>query len=142
MNQKLIDSVPASVVDGCYTIAPSPAEGSAAYAGLVKLLGIEHPDPYTAQLYDQTTLVILAMALSGNPTGDGIKAALRSVSQAPGGALVENVLDGLKAIAAKQPIAYQGASGPCKFTPRGDIQDSKFRYEQVQSGAIKLLKIA
>ena len=142
VNQKLIDGVPANVVEGCYTLAPSPAEGSGAYAGLVKLLGVEHPDPYTVQIYDQTNLVILAMALSGNPTGEGIKGAVRSVSQAPGGQVVENAPDGLKAIAAKQPIAYQGASGPCKFTDRGDIQDSKFRYEQVQSGTIKLLKIA
>ncbi len=142
VNQKLVDNVPANVVEGCYTLAPSPAENSGAYAGLVKLLGVEHPDPYTVQVYDQVNLVILAMALSGNPTGEGIKGAVRSVSQAPGGQVVENALDGLKAIAAKQPIAYQGASGPCKFTDRGDIQDSKFRYEQVQSGAIKLLKIA
>lgn len=142
VNQKLIDSVPANVVEDCYTLAPSPAEGSGAYDGLVKLLGVEHPDPYTVQVYDQINLVILAMALSGNPTGEGIKGAVRSVSQAPGGQVVENAPDGLKAIAAKQPIAYQGASGPCKFTDRGDIQDSKFRYEQVQSGTIKLLKIA
>ncbi len=108
----------------------------------MKLLGIEHPDPYTVQVYDQANLVILAMALSGVPTGEGIKGALRGVSQAPGGRVVENAPDGLQAIAAKQPIAYQGASGPCKFTGRGDIQDSRFRYEQVQSGAIKLLKIA
>ncbi len=142
VNQKLIDSVPASVVDGCYTLAPSPAEGSAAYADLAKLVGADHPDPYTCQVYDQVNLVVLAMALSGNPTGEGIKGAVRDASQAPGGKVVENALDGLQAIAAKQPIAYQGASGPCKFTARGDIQDSKFRYEQVQSGAIKLLKIA
>ena len=142
VNQKLLDGVPANVAEGCYTLAPSPAEGSPAYEQLVKLIGVEHPDPYTAQIYDQVNLVILAMALSGNPTGEGIKGAIRGVSQAPGGTVVTNALDGLKAIAAKQPIAYEGASGPCKFTPKGDIQDSKFRYEQVQSGAFKLLKIA
>lgn len=142
VNQKLLDGVPANVAEGCYTLAPSPAEGSPAYESLVKLIGVEHPDPYTAQVYDQVNLVILAMALSGNPTGEGIKGALRAVSQAPDGKVVSNALDGLKAIAAKEPIAYEGASGPCKFTPKGDIQDSKFRYEQVQSGAFKLLKIA
>lgn len=142
VNQKLLDGVPANVAEGCYTLAPSPAEGSPAYDELVKLIGVEHPDPYTAQVYDQVNLVILAMALAGDPTGAGIKAAIRGVSQAPGGAVVTNALDGLKAIAAKRPIAYEGASGPCKFTPKGDIQDSKFRYEQVQSGAFKLLKIA
>ena len=142
VNQKLLDGLPANVAEGCYTLAPSPAEGSPAYDELVKLIGVEHPDPYTAQVYDQVNLVILAMALSGNPSGEGIKGAIRSVSQAPGGKVVTNALDGLKAIAAKEPIAYEGASGPCKFTPKGDIQDSKFRYEQVQSGTFKLLKIA
>jgi branched-chain amino acid transport system substrate-binding protein len=142
INQKLIDSVPKPVVDGCYTLAPSPAEGSGAYEGLVKLIGMANPDPYTAQVYDQTNLVILAMALSGQGTGAGIHDAIRKVSQAPGGVVVENALDGLKAIAAGKPIAYQGASGPCKFTDKGDITDSKFRYEQVVDGAIKLLKIA
>ncbi len=142
VNQKLLDGVPANVAEGCYTLAPSPAEGSPAYAELVKLVGTEHPDPYTAQVYDQVNLVIMAMALSGNPTGEGIKTAVRGVSQAPNGKVVSNALDGLKAIAAKEPVAYEGASGPCKFTPKGDIQDSKFRYEQVQSGAFKLLKIA
>lgn len=142
INQKLIDSVPKPVVEGCYTLAPSPAEGSAAFTDLVKLVGMPHPDPYTAQVYDQTNLVILAMAQSGEATGTGIRNAVRKVSQAPNGKVVENALDGLKAIAAKQPIAYQGASGPCKFTDRGDIMDSKFRYEQVQNGAITLLKIA
>jgi branched-chain amino acid transport system substrate-binding protein len=141
INQKLIDSVPKPVVEGCYTLAPSPAEGSGAYAGLVKLIGMANPDPYTAQVYDQTNLVILAMALSGQGTGAGIREAIRKVSQAPGGMVVENALDGLKAIAAGKPIAYQGASGPCKFTDKGDITDSKFRYEQVQDGVIKLLKI-
>jgi branched-chain amino acid transport system substrate-binding protein len=142
INQKLIDSVPKPVVEGCYTLAPSSAEGSGAYTGLVKLIGMANPDPYTAQVYDQTNLVILAMALAGQATGAGIHDAIRKVSQAPGGLVVENALDGLQAIAAGKPIAYQGASGPCKFTDRGDITDSKFRYEQVQDGAIKLLKIA
>ena len=142
VNQKLIDSVPAGVVDGAYTLAPSPAEGSKAFENLVKLTGIEHPDPYTAQVYDQANLVILAIAQSGQPTGAGIRGALRAVSQAPGGEVVENAPAGLQAIAAKRPVAYQGASGPCKFTEKGDISDSKFRYEQVKDGKITLLKIA
>jgi branched-chain amino acid transport system substrate-binding protein len=123
-------------------LSPSSNEGAGAYENLVKLVGIANPDPYTAQVYDQTNLVILAMAQSGQATGTGIRDALRQVSQAPGGKVVDNALGGLKAIAAKQPIAYEGASGPCKFTPKGDITDSKFRYEQVVDGKIKLLKIA
>ena len=65
------------------------------------------------------------------------------MSQAGAGARVfDNALDGLKAIAAKAPVNYDGASGPCQFTDRGDITDSRFRYEQIKAGKIQLLKIA
>jgi branched-chain amino acid transport system substrate-binding protein len=142
INQKLIDSVPAPAVDGAYTIAPSSAEGSAAFDNLVKLTGMKNPDPYTAQIYDQVNLVILAMAQAGDASGTAIRNTIRAVSQAPGGKVVENAPDGLAAIAARQPIAYQGASGPCKFTDKGDITDSKFRYEQVKDGKVVLLGIS
>ena len=142
INQKLIDSVPAPVVEGCYTLAPSAAEGSGAYDALVKLSGLANPDPYAAQVYDQTNLVLLAMAQAGDSSCTAIRDTIRKVSQAPGGEVVETAPDGLRAIAAGKPIAYQGASGPCKFTDRGDIVDSKFRYEQVKGGKITLLRIA
>ena len=142
INQKLIDGVPAGVVDGAYTLAPSSAEGSQAFDALFKINGMENTDPYTAQVYDQANLVLLAIAQSGQATGTGIRDSLRSVSQAPGGEVVEDAPAGLRAIAARRPIAYQGASGPCKFTPKGDIADSKFRYEQVKDGKVTLLRIA
>jgi len=142
VNQKLVESVPAEVVEKTYTISPSPAEGSKAYDNLVKLIGVSAPDPYTTQIYDQINLVLMAIALAGEASGTAIKDNVRKVSQAPGGAKVDNALDGLKAIAAKQAVDYDGASGPCDFTDIGDIQDCKFRYEQVQGGKIALVKIA
>lgn len=142
VNQKLVESVPAEVVDKTYTISPSPAEGSKAYDRLVKLIGVASPDPYTTQIYDHINLVLMAIALAGDSSGAAIKDAIRKVSQAPGGAKIDNAIDGLKAIAAKQAVDYDGASGPCDFTEIGDISDSKFRYEQVQSGKIALVKIA
>ena len=142
VNQKLIESVPAEVVDKTYTISPSPAEGSKAYERLVKLIGVASPDPYTTQIYDQINLVLMAIAIAGDASGTAIKDAVRKVSQAQGGAKVDNAVDGLKAIAAKQPVDYDGASGPCDFDAIGDIIDSKFRYEQVQGGKLTLVKIA
>jgi branched-chain amino acid transport system substrate-binding protein len=56
--------------------------------------------------------------------------------------VVDNAIDGLKLIAEGKPVNYQGASGPCDFTETGDIVDSEFRYEQVESGKLKLVKIA
>jgi branched-chain amino acid transport system substrate-binding protein len=142
VNQKLVESVPAEVVEKTYTISPSPAEGSKAYDNLVKMIGVAAPDPYTTQIYDQINLVLLAIALAGEASGTAIKDNVRKVSQAPGGAKIDNAIDGLKAIAAKQPVDYDGASGPCDFTDIGDIQDCKFRYDQVQGGKIALVKIA
>ena len=142
VNQKLVESVPAEVVDKTFTIAPSPAEGSKAYARLVKMIGVASPDPYTTQIYDQINLVLMAIALAGDTSGTAIKDAVRKVSQAPGGAKVDNAIDGLKAIAAKQAVDYDGASGPCDFTETGDIADCQFRYEQVQGGKLTLVKIA
>lgn len=142
VNQKLVESVPAEVVDKTFTIAPSPAEGSKAYARLVKMIGVASPDPYTTQVYDQINLILMAIALAGDSSGTAIKDAVRKVSQAPGGAKIDNAIDGLKAIAAKQPVDYDGASGPCDFTETGDIADCQFRYEQVQGGKLTLVKIA
>jgi branched-chain amino acid transport system substrate-binding protein len=142
VNQKLVESVPAEVVEKTYTISPSPAEGSKAYENLVKMIGVAAPDPYTTQIYDQINLVLLAIAVAGDASGTAIKDNVRKVSQAPGGAKIDNAVDGLKAIAAKQPVDYDGASGPCDFTDIGDIQDCKFRYDQVQGGKIALVKIA
>jgi branched-chain amino acid transport system substrate-binding protein len=142
VNQKLIDSLPADVVEGIFTIAPSPAESSSAYKRLVSLIGVPNPDPYTTQVYDQINLVIMAMAKAGAADGKSIRDSVRAVSQAEGGAVVDNALDGLKLIADGKPVNYQGASGPCDFTPIGDISDSQFRYEQVVGGKLKLVKIA
>lgn len=142
VNQKLVESVPAEVVDKTFTLAPSPAEGSKAYARLVKMIGVASPDPYTTQIYDQINLVLMAIALAGDASGTAIKDAVRKVSQAPGGAKVDNAVDGLKAIATKQAVDYDGASGPCDFTETGDIADCQFRYEQVQGGKLTLVKIA
>lgn len=142
VNQKLVESVPTEVVEKTYMISPSPAEGSKAYETLVKLIGVTSPDPYTTQIYDHINLVLMAIAIAGDASGTAIKDNIRKVSQAEGGARIDNAIDGLKAIAAKQAVNYDGASGPCDFTEIGDISDSKFRYDQVQGGKIALVKIA
>lgn len=142
VNQKLVESLPADVVEGTFTIAPSPAEGSKAYERLVKLIGVSNPAPYTTQIYDHANLVLMAIAAAGEASGEAIRNTVRKVSQQPGGETVDNALDGLKLIAAGKPVNYEGASGPCDFTDAGDIIDCKFRYEQVKAGKLDLLKIA
>jgi branched-chain amino acid transport system substrate-binding protein len=142
VNQKLVESVGGEVADKVYMLSPSSALGSGAYDRLVKLIGVAAPDPYTCQIYDHINLVLLAIAQAGQASGTAIRDNIRKVSQTPGGVKVDNALDGLTAIKAGQAIDYDGASGPCDFTPIGDISDSKFRYEQVREGVVTLVKIA
>jgi branched-chain amino acid transport system substrate-binding protein len=142
VNQKLVESLPAEVVEGTFTISPSAAEGSGAYQRLVRLIGVANPDPYTTQVYDQVNLILMAIAAAGDASGTAIRDNIRKVSQGAGGAKVDNALDGLKTIAAGRPVDYDGASGPCDFLENGDITDCQFRYEQVRGGKINLVKIA
>ena len=144
VNQKLIESVPADTVESVVTISPSPAEGSDAYVRVAKLAGVTNPDPYTAQIYDQINLVILALAAAGStePSGTAIKDNVRKVSQSKDGTKITNAPDGLKLLASGKAVDYDGASGPCEFTEIGDILDCKFRYDEVKSGKLVLLKIA
>ena len=142
VNQKLIDQIGQNeVVEGVYTFAPSPAEGSTAYERVKKLSGLASPDPYTSQVYDHTNMVLMAMAVAKATSGTAIKDNIRKITQG-GGKAVDNAVDGLKAIAAGEKVDYSGASGPCDFNDIGDILECKFRYEQVKSGKAQLVKLA
>lgn len=141
INQALLDAMPAEAVEGIYTLAPSPAEGSTAHDKLVSLIGVDNPDTYTCQIYDQANLILMAMEAAKDSSGAAIKDAIRTVSQG-GGKAVDNAVDGVVAVKAGEKVDYDGASGPCDFTDTGDIVDCRFRYEQVKDGKIELLKIA
>ncbi|ARO16013.1 receptor family ligand binding region family protein 16 (plasmid) [Ketogulonicigenium robustum] len=142
VNQKLVDELPADVVEGIFTISPSPAEGATGYSELSQLINVTSPDTYTAQVYDQINLILLAIAVAGTASGTAIKDDLRQVSQNPEGVEVANAVDGLQALAAGQAVNYNGASGPCDFDAIGDILDCQFRYEQVKDGTLTWLKTA
>jgi branched-chain amino acid transport system substrate-binding protein len=142
INQKLIEQVgQPDVVENVYTYAPSVAEGSGAFERVKKLSGLANPDPYTSQVYDHVTMVLMAMALAKDTTGTAIKDNIRKVSQG-GGKPVDNAIDGIKAITAGEKVDYSGASGPCDFDEKGDIIDCKFRFEQIKSGKPVLVKIS
>ncbi len=141
VNQKLIEALPGEVSEGIFTLSPSSDSGSAAYKRVAEITKSASPDPYSCQIYDHVSLIILAMAAAKASTGDAIKDAVRRVAQG-GGDKVESAVAGLKLVAAGKKIDYVGASGPCDFTDIGDITDSKFRYEQVKAGKLVLLKVA
>jgi branched-chain amino acid transport system substrate-binding protein len=121
--------------EGIYGIEPIPALGSNGYGRLKKLLGRDDLDTYVAQAYDHANLAILAMAKAKEASGTAIRDNVRKVSDGPG-EKVDNALDGLKLIAAGKEINYEGASGPCKFAPNGNIIECEFRITQVKAGKI------
>ncbi len=142
INQKLVDQIgQPEVVEGVYTFAPSPAEGSGAYDRVKAAVGSSNPDPYTCQVYDHVNMVLMSIAVAKTATGEAIKDNIRKVTQG-GGKSVDNAVDGIKEIAAGGKVDYSGASGPCDFDAKGDILDCKFRYEQIKAGKFTLVKLA
>ena len=140
-NAKMLESLPPEVTEGLISFSPSPDPGSPAYAAVKQALGTDTPDTYSCQVHDHVSLVALAVAKAGDASGAAIHDAVRTISQG-GGAKVGSALDGLRALAAGQDINYEGASGPCDFTERGDIEGCKFRFEQVRAGKITLLSVS
>ena len=141
VNQKLLSALPPEVTEGTWTIAPSPSIESSAYKRLAQALGSDDLDPYSCQTHDHISLVALAIAhAKGEATGTGIRDHVRKISQG-GGARVDSAAEGLRLLAQGKEINFDGASGPCDFNEIGDILDTKFRYEQAETGRFKLLKI-
>lgn len=142
INQKLVDAIgQADAIEGAYSMQPSPQEGSSGWTKVAAITGQATPDPYSCQVHDHISLAILAMAAGKDASGQAIRENLRAIAQG-GGQQVTSAADGLRAIAAGQKIDFEGASGPCDFTPVGDIIDVKFRYEQVRNGKMTLLRIS
>ncbi len=142
VNQKLIEAVPPETLENVYMIGSSPAVGSDTYKRLANLMKSESLDPYTCQVYDHVNLVLMAIAKAKQASGTAIKDAVRSAARNKGGRSIDNAVDGIKAIAANQPIIYSGASGSCEFTDKGDVVNTFFRYEQIRGGKVNLVKVA
>jgi branched-chain amino acid transport system substrate-binding protein len=141
VDRKYVEGVPPEVAEGAYAISPSPALGSSSYKRAAAILGTDDVSTYAAQTYDHASLAILAVAKAGEASGTAIKENLRKISQGSG-EQVDNAVDGLKLLAAGKEINYTGASGPCDFNEIGDILDCQFKYEQVEKGKLKILRVA
>ncbi len=137
----VFQSLPNEVTNGLITFQPSPDVDSGAFKRLQSRFGNTEVDPYSAQTHDHAALAILAAAQTGDASGTAIRDNVRKISQG-GGEKVDNVTDGLRAIAAGRAINFEGASGPVDFEPSGDISGTKFRFEQAENGRYKVLEIA
>lgn len=135
LTPELIQAVGPEVVEGYFTIAPIPALGSKAYTKVKELNGGKDANTIVCQAYDQINLVLLAIAAAKKVDGTAIRDNLRTVANNDG-EIVDNAIDGAKALAAGKPIKYTGASGPCKFKPNGDLAEANFELRQIKGGKI------
>ncbi|MBI1777006.1 MAG: ABC transporter substrate-binding protein [Proteobacteria bacterium] len=138
---KTLEALPQEVTEGIYIVQPSADVDSPAFALAAKRLGNPEPDSYETQATDWISLVCLAIAKGKEATGTSIRDSMRKISQGAG-TKVYSAVEGLKLLAEGKEINYEGASGPCDFTDIGDILDCKFRYQIVEHGKYKFLKVA
>jgi len=141
VNQNTFQTLPNEVTNGVITWQPSPDVNSGAFRRLQTRFGNVEVDPYSAQTHDHATLAILAAAAAGDASGVAIRDNVRRISAGPGEA-VDNVTDGLRALAAGRAINFEGASGPVDFDERGDIRGTKFRFERAAGGRFELMELA
>jgi branched-chain amino acid transport system substrate-binding protein len=136
-----LSSLQPELTNGLWSFAPSPDLDSPAYAAVQKILGTDTPDPYSCQVFDHLNMIALSVAKSGQASGVAIHDAIRAISQGDGQA-VYSAIEGMKLLGAGKAVNYSGASGPCDFTPEGDIVSCKFRFDVVEGGKPKLLSLS
>jgi ABC-type branched-subunit amino acid transport system substrate-binding protein len=141
VTSKVLESLPPDVTANTYTVQPSADIDSPAFALAAKRLNNPEPDSYETQATDWISLVALTIAKAKEATGTALRDNVRKISQG-NGVKVYSAVEGLKAIGEGKEINYEGASGPCDFTDIGDILDCKFRYQLVENGRFRFLKVA
>jgi branched-chain amino acid transport system substrate-binding protein len=132
---QFIEGAGKDVVEGIYTVQPSPAEGSVGYKRLQQLVKKDLLDTNTCQSYDQVNLALLAIAAAKEATGTAIKDNVRKIGGPPGEP-VDSVAEGLKLLAAGKTINYEGASGPCEFLPNGNVAAANFKTLRIKGGTL------
>lgn len=131
LDQALLDALPAEITNGVYALGDNAAENSLGYKAAQTLLKTDHVDPYVAQAFDHANLVILALAVAKDKTGEGIHDNIRRISQGSG-TKVGSVVDGLKILANGGSVDLDGASGDLTFNDIGDITQSTARFEVIK----------
>ncbi|WP_302139744.1 ABC transporter substrate-binding protein [Halomonas alkalicola] len=124
VGDSLVEAVGADVLEGMIATRPGSPDlpGTEIFNEAAEAAGIDPSAVFAAQAYDAAFLVALAIEQNGSAEREGLSAALRSVSSAPG----EIILPGewekaVELIAAGTEINYEGASGSHEFDEDGDV---------------------
>ena len=121
--------------EGLLLVQEGVAEGSPAYAQVVKVLGGGGYYSFAAQAWDQIQLVALAIEAARSATGTGVNSKIRAVS-APPGKKVSSFSEGAPLLKNGRQVNYEGASGAIDFDKNGNIRKANFRVAEVRGGKI------
>jgi branched-chain amino acid transport system substrate-binding protein len=136
--EALLASRDAANLEGMILTQAAPSEGPAfdALVALTEAAGQDANGTYVTNSYDAVFLLALAIEKSGTADREGISAALREVSNAPGEVILPGEWSKAKElIAAGTDINYEGASGTVEFDDAGDVAGA-INYFVVEGGSV------
>ncbi len=124
VGDEALTGIDAKAVEGMIASKPGSPEvaGSNVYASLATAANLDPTSIFAPQSYDAAFMLALAVEKKGNGDREGLNAALRSVSSAPGEVILPGEWE--KAVAllkAGKDINYEGASGSHEFDAAGDV---------------------
>ncbi|SDG14124.1 ABC transporter substrate-binding protein [Pelagibacterium luteolum] len=125
VGEDLFTGIDAAALDGMIITRAGAYEGDSAsvFASLAGEAGVVADAVYAPQAYDAAFLLALAIEKNGSADREGLSAALREVSSAPGEIILPGEWEKAKElIAAGTDIDYEGAGGTMDFDDAGDIE--------------------
>ena len=123
IGDQLFTGIDTSAVEGMIGTKPGTPDvpGAAIFEELASAAGIDPSAIFAPQGYDAAFILALAIEKNGN-SREGLAAAVRDVSSAPGEVILPGEWEKAKAlIAAGTDINYEGASGSHEFDENGDV---------------------
>lgn len=103
-------------------IGNTTSPGTEVYNKLAKDAGLDPNSSFGAQSYDAAFLIALSIQKVGKDTREGLSAALREVSSAPGEVILPGEWEKAKKLLAEgKDINYEGAAGSHEFDKNGDV---------------------
>ena len=136
-----IKNVGKQVAEGIHHIQSIPPATSTAYRTFAKEAEIAPGTLaiFPSNVWDEISVLALAIERAGSADPKVFAKAIPTVVNGPGTA-VENPVDGLKALRAKQQIAYSGAGSQFRFTPTGDQLNREYGHFVIRNGANQLVE--
>ncbi|MFC7089320.1 ABC transporter substrate-binding protein [Halomonas salifodinae] len=124
VGDSLVEAIGADVLEGMIATRPGSPDipGAELFAEMANEAEIDPSAVFAAQAYDAAFLLALAIEQNGSAEREGLSAALRSVSSAPGEVILPGEWEkAVELIAAGEEINYEGASGSHEFDDNGDV---------------------